>query len=97
MTVVVVVVVAVAAVAVAVVSRNCLCCCRSCLSSWKKFRVGPPCLSCNHLLSTVLQLLAIFGAFLYKADNYGLQQESADSRSQNINSLICVSFVIYAY
>ena len=85
------------AVAVAVVSRNCLCCCHFCLSSWKKFRVGPPCLSCNHLLSTVLQLLAIFGAFLYKADNYALEQERTDSRSHNINSLICISFFIYAY
>ena len=92
-----VVAVAVVVAVVAVVSRNCLCCCRSCLSSWKKFRVGHLCLSCIHLLSTVLQLLAIFGAFLYRADNFALQQESTDSRPQNINSLICISFVIYAY
>lgn len=58
----------VAAAAVVVVTRNCLCCYHSCLLSWRKFRVGPPYLSCSHRLSVVLRLLSIFGAFLYKVD-----------------------------
>jgi hypothetical protein len=53
-----------------VVARGCWRCCRSCLLSWKTSRVGPPCLSCIHRPSTVLRLLSIFGAFLYKADTF---------------------------
>lgn len=42
---------------VAAVRRNCLCCCRSCPLSWKKFRVGPLYLSCNRRPSVVQRLL----------------------------------------